>query len=233
MLRPHTFSLCLVTVAFACAPDPDDAGGGGDVEIPITEEIRIGRLDGAEEYVFGRMGAIAPAPDRSVYVAEAQLGEIRHYDGGGRYIGAFGRKGEGPGEFESVDGLAVLSDGRVVVWDAGLRRLSVFSETGDHLSSVPVSTGFGGWRGFVWSREGDLLIRVPTEAGIVETRDGLQTAWARITLDGDVTVLWAPPAEERAGPRYVICRPGRVLLPVRDGNALRDRTRRIAVHGPE
>lgn len=112
-----------------CAPGSDGETDRGDIEIPITEEIRIGRLEGPEEYIFGRLGAIAPAPDRSVYVAEAQLAEIRHLDGEGTCIGSFGRKGEGPGEFASIDGLAVLSDGRIVAWDADLRRLSVFNRT--------------------------------------------------------------------------------------------------------
>lgn len=35
----------------------------------------------------------------------------------------------------------------------------------------------------MWSRAGDLLTRVPPEGGIVESRDGLRTDWARITLE--------------------------------------------------
>jgi hypothetical protein len=91
--------------------------------------------------------------------------------------------------------------------------MSVFSAAGEYASSTTIPTGLGGWRAFVWSRAGDLLTRVPPEGGIIESRDGLRTDWARITLDGEVEVLWSPPPENRDGPRYVIAGRGGYYYP--------------------
>lgn len=182
-------------------------------EIQLTEELRVGGIDGPEEYTFGSVTTLAPAPDGSVVVADGQVPVIRRYDAAGQFIADVGRRGEGPGEYLSLDGLAALEDGRLVVWDGRLRRLSFFGANGIYTESASIPVGMGGWRGFVWSPQGDLFIRAIPETGFVETPDGTPADWSRVTLDGDIERLAPVPIEERIGPRYVLAGRGGYYYP--------------------
>src|SRR5437870_5627047 len=79
----------------------------------LQAERRIGSADGADEYLFGRVSFVAVGPDGSIYVYDPQVPALRKYDVNGKYVKDLGRKGEGPGEYREIVGLAVLGDGRV------------------------------------------------------------------------------------------------------------------------
>ena len=52
------------------------------------------------------------------------------FDGSGLFLRRIGSEGDGPGEFRSPAGLAVLAGDTIVVWDRGLQRVSWFSRGG-------------------------------------------------------------------------------------------------------
>ncbi len=62
-------------------------------------------------------------------VSDEQEDQIRRYDPGGRLVAAFGRRGNGPGEFMYLTGVGRLSSGGVVAVDA-LSRGTVFDGDG-------------------------------------------------------------------------------------------------------
>lgn len=101
----------------------------------IVEELRIGSLLGAEEYSFGSIGDVLAHPDGTIWVGDSQLHAIRRYSSGGDYLGQVGREGEGPGEMKYVSNMRALSDGSVIVWDAGLIRVSRFRADGAFIDS--------------------------------------------------------------------------------------------------
>ena len=111
-MTDRTCLLVLAITAFAgCdARTPETATTPGALwgdSLILVEEIRIGNLTGDEAYTFGSVGALAPAPDGSLYVVDSQVPIIRRYDQDGQHIGDIGRRGEGPGEYQEVSGLAV------------------------------------------------------------------------------------------------------------------------------
>lgn len=57
----------------------------------------------------------------------------------GDVLWAWGTKGEGPGEVKNVRGLAVRSDGSVVLVDSGNRRVVYLSGDGKLLSELPIT----------------------------------------------------------------------------------------------
>lgn len=104
----------------------------------LVPEMSIGEMDGADEYLFGSINGIAVADDGTVYVVDGQAKELRAYDADGRYLGTYGKKGEGPGELNGPDGgIAVLSDGRIVVRDPGNARLQVYNADGSDAGTWP------------------------------------------------------------------------------------------------
>ena len=92
----------------------------------LVPEVTIGRLERAEEYLFGSIRSIAVDDDWNVYVFDEQAQHVRVFDSAGVYVETLGGSGEGPGEFGRAESIALLSDGRLVVRDPGNMRVQVF-----------------------------------------------------------------------------------------------------------
>jgi hypothetical protein len=100
----------------------------------LVPELTIGVADGAPEYMFSSVGEIFVARDGSVLVLDypsAAGVSVRQYSRDGKFLRHIGRRGQGPGEFQSPAGMAQLPDGRLVVRDVNGRRINVYSETGE------------------------------------------------------------------------------------------------------
>lgn len=153
--------------------------------IRLVEEQRIGELDGAEEYQFANVGTILPAPGGGVYVWDYSTDELRRYDSAGVYVRRIGGKGGGPGEFDSPNGMGVLPDGRLVLWDARNTRMNLYDTAGAPAGSWPAATNFFTMRSVVVDTAGrlNLFTRLdeydPANPG-KEWRRG----YVRVTADG-------------------------------------------------
>lgn len=71
-----------------------------------------------------------------IFVTDKVLGQVFRYDHEGRLLGIIGRKGKGPGEFESPRGLTFVEDSLLVVYDPGQRRLQWMTFDGTLVDSV-------------------------------------------------------------------------------------------------
>ena len=100
-------------------------------ERTLVEEMSIGALEGPEEYLLGRIAAIAVDRAGHVYLLDQQGAALRVYDPDGTFVRAIGREGQGPGELSRPGaGLQILSDGKVAVRDPGNGRIQFFSADG-------------------------------------------------------------------------------------------------------
>lgn len=108
----------------------------------LIEELRIGTIEGADEYMFGELNSMAVDEAGSMYVLDAQALEVRVYDAEGTFTQRIGRSGGGPGEFKRPGGVGFLPDGRLVVRDPGNARINVYSRVGATLDSWPIPGGF-------------------------------------------------------------------------------------------
>ena len=84
----------------------------GTVALPLSESDAVALL----------------ADERIACVADSYETRVRCVDREGAVVGVFGRRGEGPGEFESPAYLARGEEGTVGVHDRGLGRFTVFAE---------------------------------------------------------------------------------------------------------
>jgi sugar lactone lactonase YvrE len=66
---------------------------------------------------------IALAADDTLYVVEYKAGRVTQLTRAGEVVGRFGETGRGVGQFWTPWGLAVTSDGRILVADTGNRRI--------------------------------------------------------------------------------------------------------------
>lgn len=113
---------------------------GGDAT--LVPELSIGEVDGPDEYLFGRIGSIAVDDDHNVYVFDQQAQEVRVFDARGGYLRTLGGPGQGPGELQQPEAMALLPDRRVVVRDPGNARLQVYGPDEKSLEEWPYIAAF-------------------------------------------------------------------------------------------
>jgi len=105
----------------------------------FTEVLRIGVVEGAPEYEFGRITGIAVLSDRRVVVADAMAQELRFFSPDGAHELTMGRKGQGPGEFGSGFLQPYVGPGdTLIVRDRGNQQMHVIAPDGTWLESYSV-----------------------------------------------------------------------------------------------
>jgi DNA-binding beta-propeller fold protein YncE len=80
---------------------------------------------------------VAIAPNGDIFVADGHGGNTNErvvkFSKDGKYIKEWGRKGSGPGEFDTLHSLAMDSKGRLFVADRGNNRIQIFDQDGKFL----------------------------------------------------------------------------------------------------
>lgn len=146
-------ALSLVALSLACGRDETDRsvtieniGGvtyvknpkqgpwdsGGASRLRLVRDLQIGKLTGEDEFLFVYISDVAVDGEGDIYVGDRQLNEVRKYDREGRHLRTIGRKGQGPGEFQSIRTVSVNPLNELVVFDNMAGRISVFSDRGEH-----------------------------------------------------------------------------------------------------
>jgi len=116
----------------------------------VSEEpiLRIGVVEGAPEYQFSIVSGVFEEDGRIV-VGDAS-GEVRIFDRTGTFLRAFGRLGDGPGEFGRLVWVQPFLGDSLLTWDPRGRRLSVFDHDGTFVRAVslpPIAWTPGGASG--------------------------------------------------------------------------------------
>ena len=168
----------------------------------LAEELRIGVLDGAEEEVFGSVGAVAVTAGGTMVIADIQVPVLRLFSPGGRYLGNAGREGEGPGEYKSLLGVSPHPEG-FAVWDPGNARVSVFDEAGAFLRSFRVPSGLFTGDPFQVDTAGTFYVK---SSGWTHPVTGAVSgnAWLVIDPQGEVRGAIPIPEPEAEGPNFQI-----------------------------
>lgn len=193
--------LLLAALAFAaCGGDVPPTSTTESATIGVTEELRLGVIDGPPEYSFGRIDEVTAAPDGHIYIADAQVPVIRRYDPEGTYLHDVGRGGEGPGEYRSIEEMGVTSEGELVVLDGPQSRVMRFTLDGDPVGSETAgifSTGRV-------TRDGGVYLRMPPGGVFSEGPDAPPWEWRRHESGAETTLVHHDVKEAAEGPRYVI-----------------------------
>lgn len=123
----------------------------------LVEDLRIGAHDGPSALTVVSHATTNSRED-VLFLAQPQERVIRRFDArSGRPLGVFGRRGSGPGEFQSISGMAFRND-TLFAADLFQGRIEAFSAEGVHLETITVrSVEYGqvsarslAPSGFVW-----------------------------------------------------------------------------------
>ena len=106
---------------------------GDDRRLNAEFEVvyQVGTVLGADWEQFSRVGAVAFDGAGRLYIYDRQDSRIAVVGPDGDFVRAFGRVGEGPGEFRSTSSFAVMRDGWVVVGDIGFPAFHIFDADGE------------------------------------------------------------------------------------------------------
>lgn len=97
--------------------------------------------------IYGVLSDVITHPSGDAYVLDSQLATVHRIARDGRVLVSFGRRGEGPGEFQFPRSLARLPNGNILVGQPRPRRYSTFDPSGLYL---------GEWDGL--RRVGDAVV---------------------------------------------------------------------------
>lgn len=106
-------------------------GGGTLYTLPewsLSDEtaVTIGVENGEDAYMFGLIAGTIRLPSGEIVIVDENGLEFRVFGPDGVFRRAFGRRGEGPGEFRRVVFMRKLGEGGFAVFDSSLRRLTFF-----------------------------------------------------------------------------------------------------------
>jgi hypothetical protein len=163
-----------------------------DTLVP-REVLRIGKRDGPPEYTFATIHAYTVSPAGHVYVQDVGSG-VREFDRTGTFVRYLARRGRGPGEVSTINGITTSSDGRVAFHDVGNLSVSIYSNVG-LLWTFKGPRGMPAYSEDALSFHDDGLLWLalnppyPTSGGITHPRP----VYSRVnTRDELVDTIWTP-----------------------------------------
>jgi hypothetical protein len=109
----------------------------------ILEEIYAVGSGASPEESFNTISALDVLEDGTVYVLDTKDSQVKVFDGRGRFLRAFGRKGQGPGELNQPVGLIITPENEVFIEDALNQRLAIFSLGGKFLRNISTAKALG------------------------------------------------------------------------------------------
>ena len=99
---------------------------------PNFEELyRVGSPLGDDWEQFGNVRRVGFDAEGKLYIFDNRAARIHVVAPDGKHLRTLGRTGEGPGEFQRPDGLAVMRDGRLVIADRRHRAYHIFAADGE------------------------------------------------------------------------------------------------------
>ena len=122
------FSICL-------ANSSSGQAGFGDANNPrveLVELFRVGDENSPDNLILGRIEGIAVNSAGELFIADEGEQAVFVISETGRLVDRFGGKGEGPGEFASINNLYIGPGDSVFVHEFGRYRLTVFEPEERH-----------------------------------------------------------------------------------------------------
>lgn len=106
----------------------------GDIKLELQEALKIGRADD-NNYLFYRLRGLDIDAEGNIYAADMSNFRVQKFDKTGKYLLTFGRKGQGPGEFELPTTVHIEEKtGNVLVQD--MSAIEVFAPDGKPIRAI-------------------------------------------------------------------------------------------------
>ncbi|NIO49593.1 MAG: 6-bladed beta-propeller [Candidatus Aminicenantes bacterium] len=102
----------------------------------LKEDLALGEKERNEKHMFYLLTDMDADSSGNIYVLDSEEVNIKVYDQKGRFLKAFSRKGERPGELSNPVDIYIDDKDLIYVCDSGNNRISIFNRQGDFVSSI-------------------------------------------------------------------------------------------------
>lgn len=113
--------------------NPKEPLYSGDI-LSLEEDLTIG--EEGKEHVFEAIRTIRVDNDGNIYVLDWKASQIKVFDKDGKHLRDISRKGQGPGEMQFPQSMAIISGKEIMLNDLRTRRFSFFSLDGGLLREI-------------------------------------------------------------------------------------------------
>ncbi|MCX6569008.1 MAG: 6-bladed beta-propeller [Candidatus Aminicenantes bacterium] len=120
-------------------PDPPK---GAPTRLILEEIYTVGGGD-APDSSFVEISALDVLKDGTVYVLDTKDSRVKVFDAKGKFLRAFGKAGQGPGEMNQPVGILITPENEVLVEDALNQRLAVFGLDGTFSRHISTAKALG------------------------------------------------------------------------------------------
>jgi NHL repeat len=164
---------------------------------------------------------VVTAPNGDIFVADGHGGmsnaRIMKFSKDGKFIKTWGKKGTGPGEFDTPHSLAMDSSGRLFVADRGNSRIQIFDQDGKFLAE---------WKQFgrpsgVFIDKKDILYAADTQSDEKVNPGFKRGIYIGSVKDGKVTAMITDPDPNGIGEGVVADADGTIYGALTAGQALK------------
>ena len=120
----------------------DNPAEGADLRWRVSAQplVDIGGSSADENDALFQVVSAARLSDGQLVVANGGTYELRYYDSQGAFLRTVGRRGGGPGEFQSLGWMRRLADDSLITYDLRQLRFSIFAKSGVFVRSFRLGT---------------------------------------------------------------------------------------------
>ena len=132
----------------------------------IFKSIRYVPLETNENSLIGEIGKIIYS-NGIFYIFDHKKQIILLFDESGNHLGNVGSVGRGPGEYVSIRGFDVDSEGNIYIWDVMSNKLVVYDENPINYREYRLGKGV---EEFIVAGDGYLIVRNLLDQGMIKSR---------------------------------------------------------------
>ncbi len=104
----------------------------------VEEDLKIGAVEGDENYMFSQIRNFVIDEDENIYVADRKETKIKVFEKNGKFLRVFGNAGEGPGEIGRIYSIQINAKNELLVNDGRNRKLLFFTLEGEFIKSKDI-----------------------------------------------------------------------------------------------
>lgn len=110
----------------------------GDEIFSVEEDLKIGTIEGDENYMFSQIRNFVIDENENIYVADSKETHIKVFDKNGKFLRVFGKAGQGPGEIGRIYSVQITAKNELLVNDGRNRKLLYFTLEGEFIQSKDI-----------------------------------------------------------------------------------------------
>ena len=111
-------------------------------KVKIKEDLVLGDSDDPDKSFSGLL-TFAVDSDGKIYVLDIKEAKIKVFDSSGKFLKAFGKKGQGPGELGMPSGIQITPENELMIEDSTNRRLAFFTREGKFIRNISTAGRLG------------------------------------------------------------------------------------------